>query len=611
VSTTELSDETGIPYPRRQRAHAPTGTYLGMQRNSAEHADAIQRRLSRLFDVSPKVITRLDGDRTVSFFVPGEPDPFGNDWCYTDSASLSASAHPLLTPETSQDPSGRGLREFVRKLRNDSTELERHAPPISYLHHNAIRDTIVATNDLLGVGRLYHANSASGSVLSNSVLAAAIALKDDALQDDEYWQAYYVTGGGLSSASPIRGVSLAPPGSVASISARGLVLRQHHSVERLLRETKEQPWNAGCPLSAARQLVQLARPYLRASTQLGLSGGVDSRFVAALAIDSGLDFRAHTYIPPTLEGEIAKQLRERSSVAYPWKTVVVNPGTVRQDSGRPQPPETPADPILARADAWYSYFGGDHWSSLIKSNAPRRRTVPAPIALSGSHGDLSRAHYYTTRDLEAGEPALPLKRFMNSFVQYRTILPSELRIKGAQLLNNAMLEFMVGGMTGYYALDYAYLYHRVRRQFPPVVPSVLLPMLTPEMILATFWRPPSEKATAAVVRRLTAQMVPSWGEVPYYHEAAAGTDPALTNKVSVQKTYWEDDAADFWSSIEAALDETSFSGITVDHVRREISSLGEGRNRTNQTFEFIFWHSAAIRALKRVNRIRWLHPANV
>lgn len=598
-----------FPPSRKRRAHTATGTFLGMQCRSVKQADVVQRRLGTLFGVSRNAIARLDGDATASFFVPGEPDPFGSNWWYKDNSSLSASAHPILTPEVLGDPSGKGLREFVRNLRHDSTELEKLAPPVSYLHHNTIRDTIVATNDLLGIGKLYYVSADGGSALSNSVLAVAMTLKHDAEQDDEFWAAYYVTGGGVNSASFVHEVSLAPPGSIASISEGRLVLRQQHSVERLLHEARKQPPEVVCPLTAARRIVDVVRPYLSAGTRLGISGGLDSRFVAAVALDSGLDFRAYTYVPPILEGAIAKQLHERSAVIYPWQEVVVNPGTIRQDAGEPQLPEEAADPILARADAWFSYFGGDHWSSLIRSNAPRRRTVAPSIALSGSHGDLARGHYYSPHDLQADDPAVPLRRFINSFTQYRRILPVDLRARGAQLVNNTLLEFMVAGMTGYYALDYTYLYHRVRRQFPPVVSSVILPMLTPEMTLTTFWRTPSEKASAAVVRELAARLVPQWREVPYYHQAAEGTDPAVTNKVSVQDTYWETDAADFYASMETALDETNFSGITMDDVRREIRLLPEGRNRTNQTFEFIFWHCAAVRALDRVNRIRRLHPA--
>lgn len=610
TSVTSVEDWRSAPRSRRRRAHSPIGIFLGMRRRSTAQADAVQHRLGSLFQVSEKAIARLDGATTVSYFVAGEPDPFRRSWCYQDDTSLSASAHPILTPDVLGDASGKSIRTFVRKLRHDSTELETLAPPVSYLHHNAIRDTIVAANDLLGLGRLYHVGSTGDCILSNSVLAAAVALEHDAVQDDKYWEAYYLTGGGLGSTTSVQEVTLAPPGSVVSISGRGLVLRQQHSVERLLRETKEAAPDLDDPVDAARRVVELARPFLPTGVPLGLSGGVDSRFVAALAIDLGLDFRARTYLPPSLEGEIARQLHERSSGAYPWRAVVVNPGTVRQDARAPQQPDQAAEPILARAEAWFSYLGGDHWSSLIRSNAPRRRTAAAPLALSGSHGDFNRAHYYSKRDLEASQdPAVPLKRFLHSFTRYRAILSPDLRARGAQLVRDALLDSMVQGMTGYYALDHSYLSHRVRRQFPPIVPSVVLPMLTPDMVLATFWRDPVEKATARVVRELTTRLVPAWEGVPYYHEAAEGTDPLLTNKVSVQTTYWEADAEDFWASVEVALADTHFSGVTLAAARREVSSLPEGRNRTNQTFEFLFWHYAAVRALAQVNRIRRLHPA--
>lgn len=608
MKAVELGDQSSGTTPDDRRAHSPTGIYLGMQRRSARHADAVQQRLCSLLDVSINSIVRLDGDATVSFFVPGEPDPFGRAWWHKDNASLSASAHPILTTEVLTDRSGKGLREFVRNLRNDSSELEKLAPPLSYLHHNASRDTIVATNDLMGIGKVYYVNGENGTALSNNVLAATMALEFDAVQDDEFWEGYYVTGGGLNTTSFVRGVVLAPPGSIISISGRGLVLRQPHSVGRLLSENREQARDLDSPLSAAKRLVNVVRPFLGGDTTLKISGGVDSRFVAAVAIESGLEFRAQTYIPPSLEGEIARQLHERSAVAYPWQEIVANPGTVRQDAGEPQLPGQPVGPILERADAWFSYFGGDHWSSLIKSNAPRRRSVAAPFALSGSHGDFTKAHYYNPRDVEVGDPAIPLRRFINSFTRHRGILPADLRNRGAQIVKNSLLEFLVDGMSGFYALDYSFLTHRLRRQYPPVVSSVILPMLTPEMVLAAFWRSPGQKSTAALLREMTAQLVPQWSNVPYYHEAAIGTDPAVTNKVSAQETYWETDADDFYGSMEVALAETNFSGITMDDVRREIQLLPEGRNRTNQTFEFIFWHHAAVRAIDRVNRIRHLHP---
>src|SRR5690606_29049666 len=160
-----------------------TGTFLGMRTRTEHHAEAVQRRLAALFEVPPGAVVRSDGEGTSAFYIAGEPDPFGRDWWHLDSTTLSASAHPIMTPDVIADDSGKQLRAFVRNLRSACTELEHVAPPLSYLHHNSLRDTIVAANDLMGIGRLYIADDRFGTVISNSVLAAAVARDCPAQQD--------------------------------------------------------------------------------------------------------------------------------------------------------------------------------------------------------------------------------------------------------------------------------------------------------------------------------------------------------------------------------------------------------------------------------------------
>ncbi|WP_139722524.1 hypothetical protein [Serinicoccus chungangensis] len=550
----------------------------------------------------------LRGEDTVSFFLPGEPDPLDRPWCHVDNATLSASAHPLLTHDVLCDQTGKSLREFVVNLRNDSHALERIAGPLSYLHHNVLRETIVAANDSLGIGKLYYATSGESTIVSNNPLAVALARQCAAVQDDEFWDAYYVTGGGLGDTSFIRGVTLAPPGSVLIVSQQGLAIREHHSVKRLLQQARRDPPAPRTALSAARAFVEELRPHLDSAT-LWLSGGLDSRLVTALALDTGLPVNAHTYVPPELEGQIARELHERAEHRYSWGQHTVNPGTVRQDARQPQSIELRPDPILVRAEAWFTYLGGDHWSSLVKSNPPSNAMpLASTFTLSGSHGDVTRGHYYGHSDVEIGAPEAALRRFLQSFTQYRAVLPKDLRERGSQLVRNALLEGMVEGFEGFYALDYMYLMNRVRRQFPPVHPAVILPLLVPEILTSTFWQPPREKVSAAVIRQWTNELMPSWRGVRYYHEAADGTDPAITNKVSVQSTYWETDETDFYAAMDAALTETGIVDVTMDDVRRELRSMPEGRNRTNQTCEFIFWHCAATRVLQRLNKVRADHP---
>lgn len=547
------------------------------------------------------------GRFTASFYIAGEPDGFKRDWFYVDEGSLSATAHPILTPTVLNDASGKALRSFVTNLRPDVDGAAPLQPPLSYMHHNAIRDTIVAANDALGIGKLYSFKSDGMAVLSNSVIAVALLKTGVVEQEDEFWDAYYVSGGGLNDTTYVQDVDLSPPGSLVSISEHGVSMRQHTDVVAALRESRGTV-DLCPPIRAATRVVEAGAPYMNERTRLRLSGGVDSRFVAGVLINSGIDFDATTYVPPALESDLAAELHSLADKRYRWEAIEANPGTVRQDGGRPQNLSEPSEPILARALAWFDYLGGDHWSTLIRSNAPVRKLTPSPLMILGSHGDITRSHYYSRSDAESGSATAALERFVRATRRYRAILSADLRERGTQLIKNSLLDTFIQGFDGFYALDYAYFYNRVRRQFPPVSPSALLPMLTWEMLLATFWQPPHEKEAASAVRAMTSALVPSWAGVPYYHEAAEGTDPLVTNKVSVQRTYWEVDRADFIGALESALDATKYSGISMDSALREIDTLPEGRNRTNQTLEFVFWHHAAVRVLDKVNAIRGAFP---
>lgn len=591
-----------------QRAHSPTGIYLALHGASREMMSAVANRLVEYFNVSDEALIQHRGESTASYYIPGEPDAYERDWYYKDSESLSATAHPICLPAVLEDHSGLSIRKLVREIRNGKKGAVSALSPVSYMHHNSHNDSIVAANDTLGVGKLYYYKSSGISLVASGVISAALGMNETPHQSDEFWDAYYVTGGGLDDSTYVRGVKLAPPGSVITISDNGIKLRQEPGFAEFLLESKSEANDIVAPMKAAQRMLGTVAPYLTKASRLRLSGGVDSRFAAATLISSGTCFEATTYVPPRLEAEIAEQLHQRSPDSFGWQAIEANPGTVRQDGGEPQLPGPSSGTILDRAGDWFRYLGGDHWSTPIRSNAPIRRIVPAALMVSGSHGDFTRAHYYAQGDLNDGAAARALQRYLVSFVRNRSILASELRTHGAQLVKNELLGALVEGIDGYHALDYSFFFNRVRRQFPPVSPSVVLPMLTPEMLRSTFWCSPRDKLDAKAVRGMTVEMVPEWNDVPYYHEVAAGLNPETTNKVSVQKTYWETDYADFLSALETSIDVTKYSGVTMDSALNEIRELPEGRNRSNQTFEFIFWHGAAMGVLAEIREIHRKHP---
>lgn len=605
------SKARGEPLRGNQRAHSPTGIYLALHGAKPGMMSAIANRLVDYFNVSDNALIQQRGVSTASYYIPGEPDAYERDWFYKDAVSLSATAHPICSPAVLGDRSGLPIRRFVREIRNGMDSATRVLSPVSYMHHNLHNDSIVAANDSLGVGKLYYYKSAGMSLVASGVITAALGLANLPDQCDAFWDAYYVTGGGLNDYTYVRGVRLAPPGSVITISDGGFKFRQEPGFAQFLLESQAEANDAVAPMDAAQRIVGTVAPYISEASRLRLSGGVDSRFAAATLIRSGKHFDATTYFPPNLEAEIAVQLHQRSPDSFGWQAIEANPSTVRQDGGEPQLPGPSSGSILERASDWFQYLGGDHWSTPIRSSPPIRRIVPAPLMVSGSHGDFTRAHYYGERDLDDGIAAPALRRYLSSFFRNRSILEPELRRRGAQLVKNEMLGALVEGIDGFHALDYSFFYNRVRRQFPPVSPSVVLPMLTPEMLRSTFWCSPREKVAGTAVRRMINEMVPEWKDVPYYHEVAAGLDPETTNKVSMQKTYWESDYKQFLEALETAIDATNYSGVSIDSALNEINELPEGKNRANQTFEFIFWHNAATEVLAGIRKVHRSHPGRV
>lgn len=280
---------------------------------------------------------------------------------------------------------------------------------------------------------------------------------------------------------------------------------------------------------------------------------------------------------------------------------VVNGGGNRK---APEGVKAPAPaPIIERAEAWFEFTGGDNWSTYVRRDPVRRTPIRLnTMALSGAFGDFTRGHYYTAMEVERNDAESAIRRFHRSFLAMRRFIPEDVRKRGANQIKATFDQMNEDGFDGFQSLDMSFLVNRMRRQLPHPAPNTLLPLLTPQMVSEIFWNDPMQKLNAQGLREMTNKLMPEWATVPYFHEAAIGTDPAVTNKVTIQPTYWEVNEADFLESVEYSLAANDFIHLDMDRVRQEITILPEGRNRTNVTFEYIFWHAGATALLRRINR---------
>ncbi len=589
---------------RSEFAYRGSPVFLAVHERDSSRVDTIGRRLASFFGVRRDAIATARGATTTSFVILGANGPVASPWFSQTETDLAVSAHPVMHERAFGDANSTGLIGVVRDLVSNSSQIEDMPGAVSVMHHDTARDSVLAANDTFGVGRLYYRDSPGGAAISNSIPAVALTADAAEEQSRTYWDTYYVNGGGVNADTHIRGVDIAGPGSRIFIGASGrLVIRESHSVRQVLERAKDRPSDPDSLFASATTMLRTAAPFFKEPVSLGLSGGRDSRFVLALALNAGLDVRTFTKTPPDLEADIAERLHQTCTKPFEWSRRDAANGSTKSYSRKP------TVPILERARDWFHFTGGDNWATFMRqSPVERGRRFEKSFMLSGAFGDFTRGHYYLEQDMVPSGERTAVRRFLRAFERKPSLVPADLRIRGALQMQSNVLDSMLAGFEGAYALDYSFLVNRMRRQFPSPATGVLLPMLSPQLVSEVFWQPPQAKLASATVRDLTRLLMPEWDHVPYFHEAAVGTDPAVTNKVTIQPTYWEVDRRDFFDSVEEALAAVDIGNVTMDDVRDNLAALPDGRNRTNTVYEIMFWQYASVDEIRRINQIKVTLP---
>lgn len=568
------------------------------------HARIIERRLASFHGVAVEAIQTWQQGRLAAYFINGSYDTNYAPEIVYDDKQFTASASPVLESSVIDDPSGGKLVEFVRRLRAGEDALARDQVPMCVFQCDADTETAVGINDSFGIGRLYWFEDGPVAAMGNNIASLALAREGYARQEAAHWDTYYTSGGAVGDVTYMEGIYRAPEGSEVLLQPNSLNVDRPRSMVKVLQESYDRKKDSSCPVNAALRLLSSARPFFKENLSIGLSGGRDSRLVTALAINAGLNFNSFTAVPPDLEGDIARELHEKSRTPFKWERRDKRTAAANARSG-----SVDLLPILDRAEAWFEFSGGDNWSTYIRRNPVRRTPLRlSAMSLSGAFGDFTRGHYYTPADVAQQKPEEAIQRHLRGNLKIRRFIPYDVRLRGTENIKSSFERMNAQGFEGFDALNLAFLTNRMRRQFPYPAPNTLLPLMTVDMVSELFWDDPLSKLEANGLREMTRILMPEWSSVPYFHEAAVGTDPMVTNKVSIQPTYWEVDRENFLESAEHSLATTRHIELSMDRVRQEIDELPEGRTRTNTTFEYIFWHYGATALLDRVNDSIVSHP---
>jgi asparagine synthase (glutamine-hydrolysing) len=423
----------------------------------------------------------------------------------------------------------RGPVELARRSIRHAGVLSDVVPPFGFVVVDESSGSIRVCQDWLGMARLYVYRSQGVVAFSNLPTMLPYVLGDRIVPDEEGW-AYFIGGDAFNgNASPVRGVTQVPAGVVVtgrqdSSGHWDLSTTQNRTVDDIVAEASAVSDRTHIDLAAEgiRRAAAGLGVLWPARIPLGLSGGKDSRLVAAALLTAGIVPRFSTRADSSAEAETAAQLVElaRSSrgmhvdhtITEPFTPEIVATHALRQRARQ----------LLSRYDFM---FGSTYL--LRPPVAPWRQALPPPT-VGGAAGEIATSKWIP--ETWASDDTVTRAQLLAAL---RGAVASQVSSAWQTMLVRRWLDVLVHeladtakglGLQNVQTLHWTYLMTRMRR-WSTASHNVhqVTPLLTPEFIQVAFAMTLTEKRTAAVHRQLTERLMPEWAGVPWIKNYAGVT----------------------------------------------------------------------------------------
>lgn len=407
---------------------------------------------------------------------------------------------------------GAVLPALGRALERDPAPLlERLAPPFA-LAWSALDDPaapLYLQGDGLGFGQLFEYRQGGARAYTNRLFALK-ALGVELKPVAEEWAAKCTLGWFPLDRTGYAGVRALPPGARVRVDAEGAEVTEIDVLTRWVHP------GALAPADALELGFNSLRDYLHDAARLwerasaGLTGGWDSRAVAALLLADGIgNFHLRTRGDENNhEVLIASRLAELAGAEHVIQR------------GRALPPPTPA--LLRR-----SLEGAIRWQAGhmdLQTHKGFLRTADrlggGDVNIMGQHGEIGRGFYLERVKADRLDPAA----FEDELVKYsmtytRSFLRPALREAAEALIREAYRAADRYGLEGADRLDFFYLNERTRRwasggQYAQPG-KVVAPFLSPRYIQAAYAIPAAERVSNPFHRYTITRAMPRWAGVPY------------------------------------------------------------------------------------------------
>ena len=504
-----------------------------------------------------------------------------------------------IEPERAAIPLARALIE------RSASVLEMTAPFV-IASLAPVRERLRLHTDGLGIGRLFELRFHEGWVWSNRPAAACRFAGITAEADRDGWRMLAASGWFMGDRTPFARVFALPGGATIDYDSQGLG-RTYSRVDGLAAWSTERPAEALAPHrvdQVAEALVGLVKSLERMSPGTivaDLSGGRDSRLVAAAALAAGLIVTLKTGGAEPGEAEIA----ERLVAALPEEAACrVTHRISRPTFTGPAPTFGLSldSPILPNVLAWHRDQEGLRAPTYAASPAPKTLVPGTHITIGGVAGEIAHGEYYPSDHAELGK--LPWAERLDAMVEpLRETLVSAwgasavARATATARVRRTLDEALVSGLSDAKVLDYFYAAERLRRWGTTAERcGKVNPLLVPEFLRAAFDLTPDQRRDNALHRAVTARLVPAWKDKPYYHRPAGAIAPALTPRLGIAVD------RDLISSMVA--DSAVWAdGYDTTLVAQSWRSLlgGRGRPADERLLQRVIWRAVFSDYLREVN----------
>lgn len=410
-------------------------------------------------------------------------------------------------------------QRLSRALLEDPRLIDRLIPPFCAVIVDPAVERLTVLTDQLGIARVFESTAAGPLVLSNRPAAPHLYRGGrPPLLSSNGWKSQAATDWWLGHTTPFADVQSLPASAHVELTPTGITHRKGPTVlSRWIASDRPDGWRRARKevRDTAESLTQTALSVASnwdGPIDVDLSGGRDSRLVAAAFLAAGVPVTFHTHDRTPGEVEVARDLLARL------------PAKQRPEHRIDHAPITAGHTpdAIPQALGWHRFAEGLRPSAYLWHSPPSSLADDRSVIVGGAGGEVAHDFYYTNSDLVVPRDAQDVAAWATSRLISRTVWKGGVTRK-AQAFAERQIRRDVdkafkAGLRDESILDYFYVHERLRRwSMAGESDRIASPLLSPGFQSAAMRLTPAERLMATLPRRIIEKLVPKWRDIPFFH----------------------------------------------------------------------------------------------